>query len=372
MTQDTGFTLLLGPFFFFNVTRTRWLQMFTTTTRWAAFILMIALACVRIWHFPPKLADPPMTSTTPATITTTPIPIPHPPLANFHNVASLFGVSVYAFMCHHSLPGLITPVHNKHHIYSALLLPAYAVVLLLYFLLVGTAVAAFDTIEDLYTLNFVPSADPDAHVSPFILAVDYFLSLFPVFALSSTFPIVGTTLSNNLFALIGLLLPANPYQTLSPDDSPRRLDARRLAIRICVPLVTLLPPVAIAFATNDIEFLVGVTGAFGGSGIQYVFPTVLVYYARRDLERRLKFKENVGSEAEENELSEMAMVGPSSPQEEEGVSESAPLITLRRPVRNRSQNPFASPFAHTFWLILMLVWAAFCVLIVLLHRLKCF
>uniref|UniRef100_A0A0V0J3U8 Transmembrane protein 104 homolog n=3 Tax=Schistocephalus solidus TaxID=70667 RepID=A0A0V0J3U8_SCHSO len=358
-----GFALLLGPFFFFNVTRTSWLQIFTSIMRWAAFILMIALACERISHFPRKLAAPPHIVTN--TTTTTPISVPHPPAANFHMMASLFGVSVYSFMCHHSLPGLITPVHNKHHLYSTLLLPAYIVVLLLYLLLVGTAVAAFDTIEDLYTLNFVPSGDPDAHTTPFILTVDYFLSLFPVFALSSTFPIVGTTLSNNLFALISLLMPQNPYRALS--DSPRRMDARRLAIRVGVPLVTLLPPVAIAFATNDIEFLVGVTGAFGGSGIQYVFPTVLVYYARQELARRLKSKDVVGVTEGDDEGT---AAGPSSA--EEAASESVPLLSLRRPMRAGSQNPFASPFAQTFWLVLMIVWASVCVLVVLLHRINLF
>ncbi|KAL7061722.1 hypothetical protein AAHC03_01870 [Spirometra sp. Aus1] len=361
----TGFALLLGPFFFFNVTRTRWLQIFTSIMRWAAIILMIALACVRISNFPRK-QQLTAHSVTPPLYTTTPIPVPHPPVVDFHNVASLFGVSVYSFMCHHSLPGLITPVRDKYHLYSTLLLPAYMVVLVLYLLLVSTAVAAFEDIQDLYTLNFLPTSDPDAHISPFILAVDYFLSLFPVFALSSTFPIVGTTLSNNLIGLIGLLLPQDPYQALS--DSPRPMEARRLAIRVGVPLVTLLPPVAIAFATNDIEFLVGVTGAFGGSGIQYVFPTVLVYYARRELGRRLRhtqFKEAAGKEEDEE-----TVAGPSSA--EDVASENAPLITVHRPVRAGSQNPFASPFAHTFWLVLMLVWACVCVLVVLLHRLHLF
>lgn len=33
-----------------------------------------------------------------------------PSLANSSNFAPLFGVCVYAFMCHHSLPALLTPI----------------------------------------------------------------------------------------------------------------------------------------------------------------------------------------------------------------------------------------------------------------------
>jgi hypothetical protein len=39
--------------------------------------------------------------------------------------------------------------------------------------------------------------------------------------------------------------------------------------RSCVfPLLALLPPVGVAFATNSLEFLVGITGSYAGTGIQ--------------------------------------------------------------------------------------------------------
>lgn len=55
----------------------------------SAFILMIFLASAQ------------MAANGAATI---------PPAANIHGFGSLFGVAVYAFMCHHSLPSLITPM----------------------------------------------------------------------------------------------------------------------------------------------------------------------------------------------------------------------------------------------------------------------
>ena len=79
-----GFVLLLGPFTFFNVTKTKYLQLLTTLMRWAAFIIMVTLACLRLSKGK----------------------IFHPPMADFTGVPNLFGVCVYSFMCHHSLPSL--------------------------------------------------------------------------------------------------------------------------------------------------------------------------------------------------------------------------------------------------------------------------
>ncbi len=51
--------------------------------------------------------------------------------------------------------------------------------------------------------------------------------------------------------------------------------------RIVFPLLALGPPLAVAFATNSLELLVGVTGSYAGAGVQYVFPALLVYFGRR-------------------------------------------------------------------------------------------
>ena len=45
--------------------------------------------------------------------------------------------------------------------------------------------------------------------------------------------------------------------------------------------MALLPPMALAFATNSLEFLVGITGSYAGAGIQYVVPALLVYNGRK-------------------------------------------------------------------------------------------
>ncbi len=51
--------------------------------------------------------------------------------------------------------------------------------------------------------------------------------------------------------------------------------------QVVFPLLALIPPVGVAFATNSLEFLVGITGSYAGAGIQYVFPAFLVFCSRR-------------------------------------------------------------------------------------------
>ena len=76
-----------------------------------------------------------------------------PPSSELSGLPNLFGVCVYSFMCHHSLPGLVTPVSNKRRLYP-LILADYGLILAFYFLLAFTGIFAFTDLNDLYTLNF--------------------------------------------------------------------------------------------------------------------------------------------------------------------------------------------------------------------------
>ena len=97
-----------------------------------AFIIMVSLACINI----SKEKQP-----------------PHPPFSRISGLPNLFGVCVYSFMCHHSLPSLITPISIKKRL-SSLILGDYLLILSFYFLLAFTGIFAFREINDLYTLNF--------------------------------------------------------------------------------------------------------------------------------------------------------------------------------------------------------------------------
>ena len=179
----------------------------------------------------------------------------HPKLYNLQSVPNFFGVAVYAFMCQHSLPSIITPMKSKDKV-NTLLAGDFVMVLSFYILLVLTAVFAFDLdeIEDIYTLNF--------GYAPVFLK--FFLDLFPVFTLSTNFPIISITLRENLKTLF--LKEGVQYNFFIR--------------RMLFPFLTLTPPILIAFVTFDVEMLVSVTGSYAGSIIQYIIPVALVYYGR--------------------------------------------------------------------------------------------
>ena len=81
----TNTMFFLGLFVFAkDVTKTKYLQILTTVMRWTAFIIMITLAGLRLSRGI----------------------IFRPPVSDFSGVPNLFGVCVYSFMCHHSLPSL--------------------------------------------------------------------------------------------------------------------------------------------------------------------------------------------------------------------------------------------------------------------------
>merc|ERR1712218_141912 len=79
-----------------------------------------------------------------------------PSLAKPGNMPAVFGVSVYAFMCHHSIPSLVTPVRTKSKI-PAILGLDFVVIAAFYLLVSLTGIFAFDRVPDLYPLAFQPA-----------------------------------------------------------------------------------------------------------------------------------------------------------------------------------------------------------------------
>lgn len=129
-------------------------------------------------------------------------------------------------------------------------------------------------------------------------ALFYFLTLFPVFTLSTSFPIITITLRNNLKQLF-----------LRQNEADYSFFVRRLLF----PLMALIPPTVLAIITSDISFLVGITGSYAGAAVQYIIPALLAFYARKELQKEFPLE----------------------------------------PVRNA----FASPFRHTFFVLFVLLWA---------------
>nr|XP_006814738.1 PREDICTED: transmembrane protein 104-like [Saccoglossus kowalevskii] len=275
------FTVTLVPFVFFNVQKTKYLQIFTSLMRWLAFSVMIILALIHVSKG--KGAG-------------------QPKAFIFSGIPNLFGVCIYSFMCQHSLPSLVTPIKNKSRL-STLFFGDFTVILMFYLVLSFTAVFCFDNsqLKDLYTLNFSDSAVCS------VVAIQYFLALFPVFTLSTNFPIIAITLRNNLKTMFHREGKKCPW----------------MVDQIIYPMITVLPPIGVAFYTHDLEFLVGITGSYAGVGIQYLTPACLVYYARKHIDRCYG---------------------------------------------KRLENKHASLFKHKIWVFFILIWAVACVIFVTVNH----
>lgn len=289
-----GFIITLGPFTFFNVQKTKYIQMCTIVLRWMAFSIMICLAIGR-------LLVPPIAG--------------NPSIANFSGLPSLFGTCVYSFMCHHSLPSLVAPIRDKNDLHK-MLSADYMLIAGFYLLLALTGSFAFAHLEALYTLNFIIGKQSNL----FLVSIEYFLALFPVFTLSTSFPIIAITLRNNLEALF---MGSAATQNTNPDSDYSSF-GKFLLRRCTFPLMAILPPIIITYFTDSLASLVSFTGSYAGTGIQYIIPVALVWQARKVTK---------------------AILG-------QGII-----------------NEFRSPFQSVWWLIFVFVWSAASVIFVTVNNL---
>ncbi|XP_045448632.1 transmembrane protein 104 homolog [Melitaea cinxia] len=269
----------MGPFVFFNVQKTKYLQLLTSGMRWLAFAIMISVAIHLLIVNGPQ---------------------GKPPAFDFTGIPTLFGACVYSFMCHHSLPALISPIRGKNRLGLHLSLD-YILISIFYLLLAFTGAFAFASLNDLYTLNFVPTDNENI----FLEIIEYFLALFPVFTLSTSFPIIAITLRNNL-------------QSLFLDTS--QLESYNFVLRkLLFPVVAVVPPLLLTYFIEDISILIKFTGSYAGTGIQYLIPTFLVLSARRHCTNLLGL----------------------------GVV-----------------NNYKSPFSNKAWAIFVLLWSFMCIILV--------
>lgn len=256
------FILCLGPFAYVGVAKTKYLQMFTTAMRWVTFLLLISLCIAGIAGAGGGVDDFEVFAR--STVVREPSVRPKTfNIASLSGTTFMFGASVYSFMCQHSLPSLVSPITNQART-GTMLLWVFIVVALFYLLLVYSAMFRFEAkalenhyYKGVYTL--VWQQFPSRFVS-------IFLQMFPVFVLSTNFPIISITLRNNLVTLGAKLF--------GPNQNP-------LIVRYVYPTLAIGPPVVVAFFTNDVGALISITGSYAGTGIQYVIPAMTLLRARR-------------------------------------------------------------------------------------------
>lgn len=300
------------PMVIAGITKTRHIQIMTTLSRWAAFILMISLATMQL-------------SSQGAAA--------NPPAYNFHGFGSLFGCAVYAFMCHHSIPSLITPMRTKENVFSKVAV-VYGIVGVFYFTLSLTGAFAFEHVQDIYTLNFLH----DDNTSFVYSIIDYFLALFPIITLTSSYPIIALTLINNFKVVKDILCPKTGQENESlleednqveDNDTDDEREARNGNTRsektifdVLVPALVLALPTFLSLMTDDMLLLASITGSFPGVAVQFAIPCLLVTAARKHARSVLNF-----------------------------------------PVPRKNVSPFQSPI----WIVLISSWAGFSMIMVLLN-----
>ena len=215
-------------------------------------------------------------------------------------------------MCQHSLPGMITPMRQKKNVFL-LIFVDFALILAFYLLIAftGSFLFTYKDLLDIYTLNFFEEYGPLDPIGDRILSVlGYYLALFPVFTLSSNFPIISITLRENLKALAHVVVK----RWYGDKPFPWVID------RLLFPILAVVPPLGIAFATTNVEVLVSITGSFPGIGVQYVIPATLAFAGKYIIVRKLKVE---------------------------------------------YQNKYKSPFSHILFLVLILLWTVISVLLII-------
>lgn len=218
---------------------------------------------------------------------------------DFTGLPIFIGIGLYSFMCQHSLPSLLYPIRQTHKNYTKIFIVAITAVLGVYLLITYTGVFAFDSdhIKQVYTMNFM-----GIHPGFFYIFLGYFLQLFPVVALTSSYPVVGITLRENLKALIF-------------KDNSDNTKLQFFLKRILVPIMIIYPPYfAMLFLSEHVGTIAGIVGSYAGNLVQYVIPTLLLFYGQK--------KANI-------------VIGESS----------------------RKKNFQRSPFGHNIYFIIILLWS---------------
>ena len=208
---------------------------------------------------------------------------PPPPLAGFSVLPALFGIGTYSFKCQYCLPGTILPMKQKRRI-LLMMFTALLIILAFHLLISSTAVfwLSFDELQDLYTLNFFAPFSLSYPLGKKVLSIiGYYIVIYPVFALSPMIVVVAITMRENLKALVRLLFKEK-WIKIKP--------LMFTVDHILLPSVVIIVPLAVAFSTVNIDFLLSITGGVFGVWLQYLISTALLFTGKRFLMKKYKGK----------------------------------------------------------------------------------
>uniref|UniRef100_A0A8C4WMK5 Amino acid transporter transmembrane domain-containing protein n=1 Tax=Gopherus evgoodei TaxID=1825980 RepID=A0A8C4WMK5_9SAUR len=267
-----GFVLLIGPFAFFSIQKNKFIQLFATIVSFSVFCIMFIMALHLLAVGRGK---------------------GNPALANISALPNIFGACSLVAVSHATLPHIIPPILNKANLGLGIAI-VFIVVGAFYALLSLTIMFTFenDKIQEIVLLNFL-----DCSIVPGVFFI-YFLGLYTTFKVSAIFPLNAVALRDNIWAMF------SSFQC-----------SRIWAVeRLLFPLLAIIPPTVIAVVTENIEVIVGITGSYAATTIQFIIPPLLVHYSRTDTQEKF-----------------------------------GPSVCIKH----------ASPFQHKFWIILAIIFAVF-------------
>ena len=238
---------------------------------------------------------------------------PPPPLADISVLPALFGISTYTFKCQYCLPGMIIPMKPKRRI-VLMIFTTLLIILVIHLLMSSTAVfwLSFGKLQDLYTLNFFTPFSTSYPLDKQVLSIiGYYIVIYPVFALSPMIVVVAIVMRENLKALMRLLFK-DKWIEIKP--------LIFIVDHILLPSLVIIIPLAVAFSTINIDFLLSITGGVFGVWLQYLISTALLFAGKRFLMKKYKGK---------------------------------------------YENKYKSPFSHIFFLFFIIVWTAVSAILVI-------
>jgi hypothetical protein len=170
-------------------------------------------------------------------------------------------VFAYAFILHQGIPALTHPIREKHLLRE--LMSAMFGIAVISYLSLGVVVPLWfkADIQETCTLNWVDTAKAG---SPAVRALSYYLVLFPSIDVTSAYPLVVHTISNNI------------YTTLFCRDTSRKSKTPKLdfLLQLLIKFVSAVLPIAAALFVSNLVYVLkyaGLTGFF----ISFFFPTAL-------------------------------------------------------------------------------------------------
>lgn len=159
---------------------------------------------------------------------------------------------------------------------------------------------------DVYTLNFFHDNQTG---NVFYNFIDYFLALFPVFTLTSSYIIIAITLTNNIKVLLkiiasylnlnqrqlndnlnsenDLLLDNTSFNEITSQQSHlnnflnfEQSNEKKIFNKIILPTIVIAFPTLLSFFIDNVLLLASITGSYPGVSVQFIIPSILVIGAR--------------------------------------------------------------------------------------------